>query len=69
MPQSYLEGAAHLTVELVLLLCHLHVILRSRLHTEECVFTTDALVSLSLQECDSMYLQFSMVDCNIEMMI
>ena len=46
MPQSHLEGAAHLTVELVLLLCHLHVILRSRLHTEECVFTKDALVSL-----------------------
>ena len=46
MPQSHLEGAAHLTVELVLLLCHLHVILRSRLHTEEYVFTKDALVSL-----------------------
>ena len=47
MPQSHLEGAAHLTVELVLLLCHLHVILRSRLHTEECVFTKNALVSLN----------------------
>ena len=47
MPQSHLEGAAHLTVELVLLLCHLHVILGSRLYTEECDFTKGALLSLN----------------------
>ena len=32
MPQSHLEGAAHLTVELVLLLGDSHVVLRGGLH-------------------------------------
>ena len=49
LPFSHLKGTAHFTVELILLLCHLHVVLRSCLDGKN-VFTIFALKTFTFHK-------------------